>query len=834
MIAIVVANRTFVRRAFLLGVCACIGVVLGIVVVVAPHRDRAVVTVARFGSSVRLLSPGLKLSLLPLARRVLLPRSDGNSIVECWLAMPLGGGATADAKIRLLLSGSGLLPLQAADIRRWGWEGAWRSWLAQRVALTAQESARIIRASPLWTKVFPADPPARALDLTGRLTTAFAPLRLVRAEVVLDVDANIARAFARSELARRSVRGGRLVVLGLDALDWSIVDDLVGRGLMPNIARLTHRGVQAVEEVPAPLVSPVVWTTIGTGMPPEVHGVLDFLEHDPAGGTPRPTTSASRRVPALWEMAAAAGRTTAVIGWWATYPAQAPPGGTVYSDRLTEQLLGLSSPIPRLADPPAAEAAANGLALHAADVSPGMLAPFLAVGAGELAAVLARPNAWDDPIGGLAKLVAATLTVERLTSRELDRGTDVVFAYLEGTDTVGHLFAPYRPPALPTADPALARRFAGVVDRYYGHVDRWVGTVAARLDPGDTLVVVSDHGFAWGADRPRVPAGVHTATAVLWHLPNGVFLAAGPGVQPSPTRHRMEVLDVAPSLLALAGMPRGAEMPGRVPGWLLRAAEGRARVDYAALLPQVKAPRAKLPPQAAEEQLAKLRALGYIAGGAETRAADTGTPGLPDPSGPPAIATPQFDRAEARRLNNLAISRASSGDSTGAEQALRHAIAADPTFASAHYSLSVVLRKSGDFDGSDREFWRAVDVGFPDAVMAITRLALDYRQRGDAARASAAFTEGTRRFPESARIWLNFGVYLGELSRFAEARRCLEKAVALDPTNPNAHLNLAVALLRLNEAEAARRSLAEAVRLDPTNEQARAELEHLGGPPPGR
>ena len=31
-------------------------------------------------------------------------------------------------------------------------------------------------------------------------------------------------------------------------------------------------------DVPAPLISPVVWTTIATGVPPETHGVLDFLD----------------------------------------------------------------------------------------------------------------------------------------------------------------------------------------------------------------------------------------------------------------------------------------------------------------------------------------------------------------------------------------------------------------------------------------------------------------------------------------------------------------------------------------------------------------------------
>jgi Flp pilus assembly protein TadD len=723
------------------------------------------------------------------------------------------------------------LPVRADAVRQQGWDEAWTRWLAERVPLTAQDGGKVVKASPLWADIFPAERKVDALDFTPRFGATFAPVRLVHAEVGPDIDANLVRSVARHELVRRSVTRGRLVVIGLDALDWSIVDDLAKRGLMPKIAGLLNRGTQALENVPAPLISPVVWTTIGTGVPPEVHGVLDFLEADPAGGPPRPTTSRARKVPALWEMAAAAGRTTAVIGWWATYPAQAPPGGTVYSDRLTEQLLGLSSRVPGLADPPVAENAAGNLAVHAHDVTPAMLAPFLRVDAGELSTVLSRTNAWDDPIGGLAKLVAATLTIERLTSRELDRGTNMVFSYLEGTDTVGHLFGPYRPPALPNTDPALARRFADVVDRYYAHVDEWIGTVVARLGPQDTVVVVSDHGFAWGADRPRVPAGTHTATAEKWHRPEGVFLAAGPAVRPSATRNRMGVLDVAPSLLALADLPPGTEMPGRVPEWLLRAPERDSGVHYAALLPPVKAPQAELPPEARKELLAKLRALGYIAGGGETTPTETGAPGPSQPSGVPAIPAPAFDRAEARRLNNLAISRASSGDGSGAEQALRQAIAADPTFASAHYSLSVVLRQAGNLDESDREFWRAVEAGLPDVEMAITRLALDYRERGDVARGLAAFTEGVRRFPDSGKIWLNYGVYLGELSRFSDARRCLEKAVKLDPTNPSAHLNLAVALLSLNETDAARRSLAETLRLDPANEQARAELERLGGPP---
>ncbi len=770
------------------------------------------------------------LSFLPLASRLSVPLSAGCAVVEGRLAVPLGGGATSDVAVRLLLSGSGRLPVLASDVRGKGWEGAWQSWLSGHAALTVKEGTDLVQASPLWATIFPGDPPLSALDLTSRLATAFAPLRLVRAEVVPDISPDLVRGLAQTELARRTERHGRLVVLGLDALDWSLVDDLVKRGRMPALSRLMREGVQAVEDVPPPLISPVVWTTIATGVPPEAHGVLDFLEPDPAGGPPRPATGASRRVPALWEMAAAAAGTTAVVGWWATYPAQAPAGGTVYSDRLTEQLLGLSERVPGLADPPAAEQAANALALHAADVTPAMLAPFLTVGAGELAAVLARSNAWDDPIGGLAKLVAATETVERLTSRELDRGTEVVLSYLEGTDTVGHLFGPYRPPALPGTDPALARRFADVVDRYHAHVDAWVGAVARRLGPNDTLVVVSDHGFTWGADRPRVPSGAHTATAEMWHLPQGVFLAAGPGIRPSAERHRIGALDIAPVLLALAGLPRGAEMPGRVPEWLLSATDHRGGVNYAALLPPGNAPKAELPPKAAEEQLAKLRALGYIAGGEERKPAGTEPTARLQPSDAPTEPTPTSDRAEARRLNNLAISLASSGDKERAEETFRNAIAADPEYAPPYYSLSVMMRKQGRLEEADKLFWAALRVGVREPETSVVRLALDYVQRGMPGKAGEVFAKGRELYPESATIWLNSGVFLGEHGDLSGARTCLERAAALDPTNSAAYRNLAAALLGLGDREGARRALTRALDLAPGDAATRRQLEGLGGP----
>jgi tetratricopeptide (TPR) repeat protein len=812
------------RRRAVLAACLLAGIALGLTSFIPPRSDVRVVTVARFGGGVRLLPDGLALSALPLASRIVVPRDGAGAAIVVPVSVPLSGGAGFDAELRLRIEGSGPLPVAAAAVRERGWQEAWRERLQSALDLGTDDATSVLAAAPLWREIFPDAPAGRIPDLTARLSGLFSGPRLVAAVLSAGADQSVVRAAARQTLASPTVRRGRLVLLGLDALDWRIVDDLVGRGVMPNLAALAARGSHAVLDVPRPLISPIVWTTIATGQPAEIHGVLDFLETDPDGGNPRPVSGASRTVPALWELAAAAGRSSAVIGWWATFPAQAPPGGTVYSDRLTEQLLGLSARTPFLADPPEADRLAAQFVVRASDLKASDLTPFADVTEAELAGVQRGESGWDDPVGGLAKLMAASFTVERLTRHELERGTEVVLSYLEGTDTVGHLYGPYRAPAMPGSDAVLVRRFGPVVDRYYAWVDRWIGGVVRALGPEDTVVIVSDHGFTWGDDRPRVRSGAHTATAVMWHRPEGAFIAAGPQVARSAKRQRMHVLEVAPALLTLAGMPEAADMPRKCPEWLLarRPADPAWSVRYASLVPREAQRQVDLPPEAREEELAKLRALGYLAGPATEGGQES------DAGGAQAQAGPEFQRAEARRLSNLGASRQDSGELAGAEEAYRAAIAADPNYSAAHYNLNVILRVTGRFEEADRHFWIAVALGVREREMAVVQLALDYMQRGDPAKAEAVFAEGRRRLPDSPLIWLNSGVFLGERGRLEEARACLERAVALAPANPAAHRNLGSARLALGDRAGARASLADSLRLDPNQPEVRRQLEALG------
>src|SRR5262245_2348333 len=112
-----------------------------------------------------------------------------------------------------------------------------------------------------------------------------------------------------------------VIWLGLDGLDWELLDRLSAEGKMPNWKRLVDGGASGKLSSFLPILSPILWTTAATGVGPDVHRVLDFQEVDPKSGQKIPISGNSRAVPAVWNLASAAGRSVGVVGWWATHPA---------------------------------------------------------------------------------------------------------------------------------------------------------------------------------------------------------------------------------------------------------------------------------------------------------------------------------------------------------------------------------------------------------------------------------------------------------------------------------------------------------------------------------
>ena len=117
----------------------------------------------------------------------------------------------------------------------------------------------------------------------------------------------------------------------------------MARGVMPNLGRLAAEGTSGHLKTLSPALSPLIWTTMMTGTSPLEHGILDFVQFNPVSGQKEPITSSERRTPAIWNMATAAGKRSAVFGLWATFPAEAIDG-LIVSDRLFTFLYKESAP----------------------------------------------------------------------------------------------------------------------------------------------------------------------------------------------------------------------------------------------------------------------------------------------------------------------------------------------------------------------------------------------------------------------------------------------------------------------------------------------------------
>ncbi len=84
----------------------------------------------------------------------------------------------------------------------------------------------------------------------------------------------------RHALSRAQVK--RVVILGLDGLDPDLTDDMLAKGLLPNLSRLRDQGSYKRLGTTWPPLSPVAWSSFSTGTNPGKHQIFDFIVRNPA------------------------------------------------------------------------------------------------------------------------------------------------------------------------------------------------------------------------------------------------------------------------------------------------------------------------------------------------------------------------------------------------------------------------------------------------------------------------------------------------------------------------------------------------------------------------
>jgi predicted AlkP superfamily phosphohydrolase/phosphomutase len=398
--------------------------------------------------------------------------------------------------------------------------------------------------------------------------------------------------------------GSRVILIGIDGASPLVTGPMMEEGRLPNLKALADDGVYGKLRSLLPLYSPRIWTTIGTGKLPDDHGIRAFVMSDDEGEK-RLYQSHDRKVPALWNILSANGMSVGVVNWWTTYPPEKINGVMVSDHFFPEQIDMIKKTF-------ADEREDTADLVHPSEWS-------------ERASELLRSRKYltkvRDPFKGNRALPRwvnrELLSAQYETDNDVTRMSlaiqqefrpDVMMVFLPGIDRVSHWLWGSREPEEfypPKLRPTPAARKAGVLalERYYEFTDALIGLMLADYQPGDLVIVMSDHGFEAEVSMMLLTGGHETEAAL-----DGIVYARGRGVPRGREAGEVSVLDIPPTVLAWLGLATAEDMEGDRADFLRSPDTGRI-----ASYDDTPVERIAVDGEGREEQIVEhLRALGYL------------------------------------------------------------------------------------------------------------------------------------------------------------------------------------------------------------------------------
>lgn len=365
----------------------------------------------------------------------------------------------------------------------------------------------------------------------------------------------------------------RVLLIGWDAADWQLINPLIERGLMPTTKALLERGAWGNLATTRPILSPMLWNTIATGKRPQQHGIHGFTEVNPEGTGVQPATSTSRKCKAIWNLLSQSGLRSKVVGWYASHPAE-PIRGAMVSNQFEQYSVvdGVASPLPAgCIHPEGLAEELTPLRVLPSEIDQTAIFPFIP----RAAELIGKPG---HRVGRLAQMLAQTATIQA-TATQLLAGKDWDFAavYYEGIDRFGHEFMAYHPPKMEQVSQEDFDAYQHCMTGIYRFHDMLLDTLLTLAGEDTAVILMSDHGYYNDHLRPDPREG--KSGPVEWHRPFGVLAGAGPGFRPGSRLYGASILDIAPTVLHLLGLPAGRDMPGRVLAEVLQETDIIERIE---------------------------------------------------------------------------------------------------------------------------------------------------------------------------------------------------------------------------------------------------------------
>ena len=340
----------------------------------------------------------------------------------------------------------------------------------------------------------------------------------------------------------------RTLLVLWDAADWNLIEPMLEAGALPHLETLLAGGLLGWFPVPTPLDPSALATSLTTGLPPDVHGVLAW-----------PDTATERRVPDLAARFAAAGRPALSVGWPGSHGTAPAPNLLCVSDTFdAAPASSASDPWPLPPGSVLPETLRDDIAevrFHPAEFALPDLAPLIAD-------INTLPLATEPRVSRIAMHLAASISRQAVATFLMENHpwhyAQVAFPGIEG---ISRECLEYQSPRLPHVSEQIFHRYQRAVDETYRLHDQMLGKLIAVAGPDATILLVSTRGVESGDARPTPLPGEHVETAAF-HRAAGFCVLRAQDLREDDLLHGIALADLAPTLLWLADLPLPPGLPG--------------------------------------------------------------------------------------------------------------------------------------------------------------------------------------------------------------------------------------------------------------------------------
>ncbi len=262
----------------------------------------------------------------------------------------------------------------------------------------------------------------------------------------------------------------KLLVIGLDGASFNVLDALIEKGYLPNLARLIGSGARANLETTFPPITAVAWSSFMTGKNPGKHGIFEFVMREQKSNRQLAVNASLRQGRAIWDILSDAGKRVIVHNFPCTYPPH-QLNGLMIADFMTPRgRRDFTSPSGLLEE---LETKFGDYRLHLSQTYAN----------GNVQGVLDELN---DELEYKAKVTEYLMT---------NYEWDAFFQYFWGTDRIQHELWHVFDDEHPRHNREEAAQYRDDVYKYFRRVDEIIGRLIELAGHDAMVWIASDHGF---------------------------------------------------------------------------------------------------------------------------------------------------------------------------------------------------------------------------------------------------------------------------------------------------------------------------------------------------